>query len=274
MFWFRLILGISYASVAGASKKALFLIGDSTYAQLYAEKLVARCNGVVDPRALKNLEHSACTNASEPKTCHYAYEAYVCGLDAPFSQIGYALHWGVGAEPYHVQWPFHRSPNDTLNSVRNIELAAEEFVQRSNGTNAYYVFLSVFWDIRRYLDHFTSTSTWSRYIQQYEDDLISTITMIRQKIRKTDNLALATCHLPAPWLSSYACVMNSIVRKTAGNLHTLGIELFDEAQLFDNTCSKDYLKDDMHQNSVAAEKILEMLIRTVAPDYYVSATIT
>ena len=88
----------------------------------------------------------------------YDFKGRRCSPEAPFSRVGYYLHWGVGAPPYHQSWVSHRVANDTLSSVENI-VAAIGMVgdgRHGIGCNDYCIntrinFLSAF----RCIAHFT-----------------------------------------------------------------------------------------------------------------------
>ena len=274
-------------SALSARRSALYLLGDSTHARLY-ETLIGFCKGENDARALRPLEAVRCASRRRaetelqltPPSSSYDFKGRTCSDDAPFSRLGYYLHWGVGEPPYHLSWMSHRIANDTLNSVDNILAAVTEFQHRSvEEARVIFLFVSNLWDVRRYTDHFYATLPVPGMVAQQRADLRAAAMQIQARMRAgQDELLLQTCHLPQdPDIVTYVDALNANALEVARNL---SLPLLDEAALVGSwvnrteddegvkaACPREYLgwNDGVHQSLesnllIAAQ--LELYTRT------------
>jgi hypothetical protein len=239
-----------------ASRRAIFLVGDSTYQRVYTAGLVSLCVGTPDPLAKRKFEFNGCSNPAAG-ACKYQDSALLCAESSPFTRIGYTIHWGVQNEPYHNAWQTHRSLNDTTNSVANIVLAIQEFQMRSEAEgSAIFLFVSNLWEVKRYQDHFWKVEAPVDFALSYGKSLLSMVSILRQMMRPLDLLILATSHMPVASMASFVFLLNEQVRITS---NITNVMLFDESTLVGEDCVRDHLEDQMHQKAVVSMRIADYL---------------
>lgn len=248
------------AQAALAARVSLFLLGDSTSRRLYTDALAPSCSGFRDPLATRVFEINGCSNNSRASTCIYNEKPLVCSPESPLARIGYTIHWGLSPPPYHVAWSRRRSLGDTDDSVTNILDSVAEFQARSPHESAVFVLVSNIWTVKRYADHNFNTTSPVGFVAEFEQDAWNAINRIHNVLRPTDALVLSTTHVPYADLASFSLMINEAFRRLA---HRRGLELFDEAALFDAACAREYLADDIHQTPEASATIASALVRFV-----------
>ncbi len=244
---------------AVSCRRAVFLVGDSTYQRLYVGGLVPLCNGTRDPLATHVYEMNRCT--SDNSKCRNNDTPYVCSASSSFTRIGYTLHWGVGQPPYLHTWVGHRSANDTLNSPDNIVLAVQEFQARSKKEGALFIFLSNLWDVGRFKEFFFDVDTVVAFQRKYEENLLHMVGRLKALMRSRDVLALATCHLPKAPTASFVDMLNDKIRAVA---NVTDVKLFDESHIAGEQCTNAYLVDAMHQNGALNAKAARQIEQIVS----------
>jgi len=246
---FQLLL-LSFFSFC-ESKKAIFLLGDSTSGHLYAEGLIPFFNcGQNDTKANRWLEVLPLNGLStSPRICEHSL----------VSRIGFAFHWGVSPikGSYIGPWLEHRTPGDTENSVTNIYMAIDEFQNRSiNDDGAVFLFNSNFWDAGRY----DSSSPIHLFVSTFFQQYTIVVSEIRKRLRQNDKLICVLSHAVNPIINwkETAHFLNLEIMRAAMTLNIPTIRQDLIAGFIDHNKKdkdKSYLADYHHQNSATNLKI-------------------
>lgn len=254
------ILLLCLVATSNASRVALFVLGDSTSHRLHVDGLAPFCRGTTDPLAQRWFEMNGCKNNEDPHTCMYDDKPYVCAPEAPFSRIGYTIHWGIQPPPYHNTWTGHRSLGDSENSITNIMDAVAEFQKRSIEEGGIFILLSNIWNVKRYMDHFFDDDAPGKFKSNFARHAERVVDSLLALMRHNDTLVLTTYHMPMSTYAAYSMMLNDAFRAIAFNK---GIKLFDEAALFDDRCVREYLSDEIHQTPEASKTIAQAIIKSL-----------
>jgi len=126
-----------------------------------------------------------------------------------------------------------------------------EFQHRTNGTDdpVLFMFHSGVWDHSRYEENKELYNGPEDWLNQYQDAYTSLMLQIRARLRKQDQLVIATMHE----VQIYDVhPMNERAKRVARHLR---IPVFDQAQILGSTIN--YLSDAHHQNDAASARIAE-----------------
>lgn len=251
----------------GTARTALFLLGDSSSALLYARGLapLLECS-VNDTAAVLQTE----------LVYKYTTPALVCA-DGRVSRIGFAFHWGVAHDKYYYSWVHHKAVGFGNDSVENVLLAADEFLRRSaSDDRTVLVFLSNYWDALRLHRHFISTSELRAGLEGYRRNFSAVVSALQAKLNtaRGDALVLQTAHAPSPawWGSSIVPLLNMEVAALSRHCGAPPLFRADISAGLLPVLPKDqatYLMDAQHQNDDAslrmAHDLLELALHNAAP---------
>ena len=245
MMHFLITIFMLWAS-ACCAKRAIFLLGDSVSQRLFKDGLVPMFNCTeVDPNIVFTCETTDQYRQDKGRIC--------TGLDV--SRVGYLIHFGVFESNYHNNWPSHQPYGGTNNSRTNILNAVAEFQHRTNGTeeSVLFMFHSGVWDHSRYEQHKQLYNGTEDFLNHFQDAYTSLMLEIRQRLRKQDELVIATMHEVIVY---DVHPMNERAKRVARHLR---IPVFDQARILGPNIT--YLADQHHQKPAAsvmlAKKILE-----------------
>jgi len=232
-------------------KRGLFIIGDSTSAQLYMHGISQffHCN--------KND-----TSALIIPEDYWNYHNTGLLCDHPIvSKIGYMGHFGVAHSDYFPAMPSHRFKGDTNDSVENILLVTKEFKQRSVGLSGIdLIFLSNYWDAGRMLILINSKrSTFSNLINSFRANYTGVVEMIQGQLSSSDRLYLEVPHSIEKEFKHYVTFINLEIMRIASEKK---LPLFREdlsLGILSEQGRESYLEDGVHQKQKYNPQITQYL---------------
>lgn len=228
-----------------AANWSIFLLGDSVSHRIFHYGFAPLLNCTeADPTISFTAETSDGYKNDTGLICH----------GNGVTRIGYTIHFGVFESGYHWHWPGHKPHGASNNSRTNVLLALQEFQHRTEGTNdsVLFMFHSAAWDMLRYTQHTNLYKGREDWLDRYQDKYTTLMIEIRAKLRKQDQLVIATMHEMQPFDLR---PLNERAKRVARHLQ---IPLFDQAKLLGPR--KEYLVDGIHQNPAASMKIAENIL--------------